>query len=234
MDELLSSIRLQQAGGGYWYCHGNVLPDALAADCPLPAGLAAANVARRSLWLSGSGACSPLHYDLPSVLLCQLRGRKRVHLWSPAHHDRMRPYGATFPALTAAERIARSARAEVQRDAALAAAGLVVTLRAGDALLMPSGWWHEVESWAEADAAAEAGEQPSQPGVSDEDGLAACCISVGINWPEIADAIPAFAIWQGDVKAYPLLTKGQVLASYCGEARARAAAGSAYDESVFA
>ena len=79
---------------------------------------------------------------------------------------------------------------------------------------MPSGWWHEVESYGD-----------------ERDGL---CISVGVNWPSIADALPAFAQYRESVKAYPVLTQGQVLAMYHGEAKARQAVPPAqYDLPVF-
>ena len=181
------------------YVHGEMLPESLLADCPTPALLADEKVARRSLWISGSGACSPLHYDLPMVLLCQLHGRKRVWLYSPALHDRMRPRGGSYPALTAQERIARTARSSL-RDVE----GQFVLLEPGDALLMPSGFFHEVES-------------------EGDDGEGGLCISVGMNWPEIGNAISAFARWREHVKAYPVLTQGEVLTLYYGEAKAKAA-----------
>ena len=58
------------------------------------------------------------------------------------------------------------------------------------------------------------------------------CVSVGLNWPSIGDAIPAFAAWRQHVKAYPVLTQGQVLTMYYGEAKARQVAG--FDLPVFA
>ena len=78
---------------------------------------------------------------------------------------------------------------------------------------MPSGWWHEVQSQGAADG---------------DDGL---CISVGINWPEIADAIGQFEPWRKHVIDYPLLTRGQVMARYWGEEKARQMPG--YDLPVF-
>ena len=138
---------LSGAGPSSVYVHGEVLPDALAKDCPLPSLLGAETVTRRSLWMSSGGACSPLHYDLPMVLLCQVRGRKKVWLYHPKHHDFMRPRGKTWPALTAQERIAAT-----NLDAALSEIdGLYVELQPGDALLMPSGWWHEVRSYGEGE-----------------------------------------------------------------------------------
>ncbi|EOD21565.1 hypothetical protein EMIHUDRAFT_117085 [Emiliania huxleyi CCMP1516] len=195
------------------YVHGEVLPDALLADCPPPHPLLRGErVARRSLWLSGDGARSPLHYDLPMVLLCQLHGRKRVTLYSPRYHDLMRPQCSTWPALTAQERIAGTSLGAAELRGC---EGLIVELRPGDALLMPSGWWHEVESVGDA-----------------RDRL---CASVGLNWPSIADALPAFASHRDAVRAYPVLTQGRVVAMMHGEAKARAALPRAqYDLPVFA
>ena len=53
-------------------------------------------------------------------------------------------------------------------------------------------------------------------------------------WPfqrEIADAIGHFAPWRSHVAAYPVLTRGAVLARYCGEDKARQMPG--YDLPVF-
>jgi len=178
------------------YCHGNVLPDALARDAPTPPLLRGCSVARRSLWISGSGASSPLHYDLPNVLLCQLHGSKVVHLYSPALHDEMAPRAETFPALAAHERIATTRRADLGL-----ARSLSVTLRAGDALFMPPGWWHDVTSVGHGGPGMEA------------------CVSVGLNWPEVGDAIGLLAPWKRHTR-YPILTQGDVLARHYGPERA--------------
>ena len=201
-------LRELHHGKPHVYVHGEVLPEALAADCPLPGVLAGESIARRSLWISGSGACSPLHYDLPNVLLCQVCGRKRVILYSPRYHDLLKPLGTTFPALTAQARIARTPRTELS-----AIEGMQVELQPGDALFMPSGWWHEVQS-------------------ESDDGASGLCISVGINFPDIADSIASFGRYLDSVREYPILTKGQVLSMYCGEEKARAMPG--FDEPVFA
>ena len=227
MRQFLEGIAKRSRGEAssepHFYCHGTVLPDMLVPDCPPPASLTQQKeLARCSLWISGGGASSPLHYDLPSVLLCQLRGRKRVYLYLPAHHDRLRPRGSTFPALHAQERIATTQRAAL----AGALGGLSVELRPGDALLMPSGWWHEVDSVADEQDDAVAG----------ADGLSGCVISIGMNWPHIADAIPNFARWRDQVHDYPILTQGQVLTQFYGAETVQQMPGFAQvrDLSVFA
>lgn len=201
------------------YVHGEVLPDALLADCPPPHPLLRGErVARRSLWLSGDGARSPLHYDLPMVLLCQLHGRKRVTLYSPRYHDLMRPQCSTWPALTAQERIAGTSLGAAELRGC---EGLIVELRPGDALLMPSGWWHEVESVIEPGGGAAEDAQQQQQQRQHDESLAGTCISVGMNWPSIADAIPNFKPWTSHVVDYPLLTQGQVLAEFYGEEKVK-------------
>jgi hypothetical protein len=119
----------------------------------------------------------------------------------------MRPRGAEWPALSAQGRIARTRRAELEAEAT---PGLVVELTPGDALLMPSGWWHEVESLTGGDVATNAGYES----------LGSWCLSVGVNWPSISDAIPAFGRWRDTVRAYPVLPQGQVLREFYGAEKA--------------
>lgn len=173
------------------YCHGVELPLAAEADCPLPILLRREQIARRSLWISGSKAMTPLHYDLQHVLLCQLQGWKRIFLLAP----RLRPAGRSFPALGPQERLARTSRHAL--PLAVAAEGISMELRAGNALLIPAGWWHEVESFS-----------------ADEDGVG-CCVSLGHNWPQTGDAIQLFASYATATK-YPILTQGEVLAQFYG------------------
>ena len=63
---------------------------------------------------------------------------------------------------------------------------------------------------------------------SDESSLG--CISVGFNWPEIADALGAFTPWKQSTN-YPILTQGDVLAQYLGEETARSMDG--YSQPAF-
>lgn len=189
----------------FLYCHGNVLPDKLQDDVPIPALLRGCDVARRSLWISTSGSCSPFHYDLPNVLLCQVSGRKSVRLYSPAVHDEMAPSATTFPALSAQERIATSPPKKQDDPKAL-----YVELRKGDALFMPPGWWHDIVSHSEEDRS-EAGDWSSDTWP---------CVSIGLNWPAVGDAIRLLAAWKTHTR-YRILTQGDVLIRHYGPERAR-------------
>lgn len=48
-NEFIRKLRQQSP---HLYCHGNVLPEELAADCPDPQPLRDRGIARRSLWIS--------------------------------------------------------------------------------------------------------------------------------------------------------------------------------------
>ena len=93
-----------------------------------------------SLWMSPAGAVTPLHYDLADTMLAQVHGTKRVIVAAPTDTphlykgpvgyslaDPERPGSTTFPLL--------------------AQATLYMTeIGAGDALFLPSEWWHHVRS----------------------------------------------------------------------------------------
>jgi hypothetical protein len=101
---------------------------------------------------------------------------------------------------------------------------------------MPSGWWHEVLSLGDgADGDGADGANSVTDAATDgvrggtRGGL---CVSVGLNWPTIGDAIANFGRYRESVRSYSILTKGQVLAMYYGEEKARSVPG--FDEPVFA
>jgi len=94
-----------------------------------------------NLWMGPTGTLTPLHHDMTNVLLVQLMGRKAVHL-APALEIHLlyndiggfsdvdpRNIADHFP-------LAKNATF------------MPVDLEAGDALFVPLGWWHFVESRA--------------------------------------------------------------------------------------
>lgn len=46
------------------------------------------------------------------------------------------------------------------------------------------------------------------------------CISVGLNWPAVGEAISLLAPWKGHTR-YPILTQGDVFSKHYGRERAR-------------
>jgi cupin-like protein len=141
------------APGETYYIYGkSYLFDAfprLRDDVAKPACLGAAEVSTLSTWISSAGCVTPLHYDLPNSLLCQVRGAKRVFLFAPEQHDLLYLRGSHFPGFDNFERQSRvdihhpdfAAFPEFRR-----ASALDCTLREGDSLFIPSNWLHEVET----------------------------------------------------------------------------------------
>ena len=121
-------------------------PEAEAEAVARRLGLRAMSAA--NLWLGPAGHVEPLHYDPMDGVLMQLRGAKRVRLLPPGQTTDLYPFpllgGALRPwfsqvYLDAPEpsfpRLGEALRNAVE-----------LTLREGEALYIPAGWWHEVTS----------------------------------------------------------------------------------------
>jgi hypothetical protein len=99
-------------------------------------------------WLGRTGSETALHFDDdPCSVLYQLLGRKRVTLFSPDQARLLYPLdrcssaremGTTFSDVEVLQPDLR------RHPRLLNATPLVVELAAGDALFIPSGWWHHV------------------------------------------------------------------------------------------
>lgn len=145
---LAEFIRLVQTSGRtnsfYLTSHNGALlgplHHAVAAFAPLP-GILHHPIGDASIWIGPEGAQTPLHYDRTNVLMIGLIGVKQVYLVPPedepfvAHDPATQTGGVSFfadagvaPPATAFARVARR------------------TLGAGEALLIPVGWWHAVVS----------------------------------------------------------------------------------------
>ena len=71
----------------------------------------------------------------------QVHGRKRFRLWGPDAHAALQVFPDAHPR-------ARKAQVLIDSTMGLPAAELDVILEPGEALFIPEGWWHQVDSEA--------------------------------------------------------------------------------------
>jgi len=114
-------------------------------QCQAFAGLHELSVS--TLFCSGCGAFSRLHFDQMSNLHLQVRGAKRWLLFAPEDTPSLYAYPRGHP-------LDRKSQVDLEAPqfsmfpaaAKLIARGKVAVLRAGDALWLPTHWWHAVQS----------------------------------------------------------------------------------------
>ena len=102
----------------------------------LPSGVSS-SVSSCNLWCNASASTSAMHCDEPHGLLVVLRGRKRVRLVAPHRGSELRAH----PVWRETPNHSRLPGDELSRFVA----DFEVDLGRGEALLIPEGWWHEVQ-----------------------------------------------------------------------------------------
>ncbi|KAK7345861.1 hypothetical protein VNO77_16474 [Canavalia gladiata] len=121
--------------------------ETLREDIQMPPILVAKELSSINLWLNNTPARSSTHYDPHHNLLCIVSGCKQVVLWPPSASPSLYPmpiYGeASNHSSVALENPDYSIypRAECSMEFAQK-----VVLEAGDALFIPEGWFHQVDS----------------------------------------------------------------------------------------
>lgn len=93
-----------------------------------------------TLWFGPAGTVTPLHHDSTNILFCQIYGRKRLHLISPWETALLESADGFYAAYNLEDADA------FDQLRAQNIAPLEVELQAGEALFIPSGWWHHVKA----------------------------------------------------------------------------------------
>lgn len=93
------------------------------------------------IWIGPAGTVTPLHHDACNILFVQILGRKRVQLVAPAYLPRIYNDRTCFTDFDPEQ--PDFARFPQMRGVPIE----TVELNAGDALLLPVGWWHHVRAF---------------------------------------------------------------------------------------
>ncbi|KAL1515559.1 hypothetical protein AB1Y20_002179 [Prymnesium parvum] len=155
--KFLAQIDDETEGAGSWLLQPSSLRYHLA-QCPLvtlpelhsdawppPPCVPSARVENQSanLWFALGKTTSSLHYDAFHNLLVVVRGVKRLLLLPPAATQALRPRAAHGPSAnhtTLTTHQLHDLLPSLEDDV------VRFELKRGEALLLPEGWWHEVES----------------------------------------------------------------------------------------
>lgn len=93
------------------------------------------------LWVGPKGTRTNLHYDMPSVLLAQLEGRKKVKLIPNMQVPYIYNNKTWFSDIPRIDSFDKSTHPMVDSLDIIE-----VILEEGEVLFIPAAWWHEVES----------------------------------------------------------------------------------------
>lgn len=136
-----------EAPAGYVAASEHDLVAALRDQLPVPELVRGATWRVTKLWVGAAGTVSALHRDLAHNAHSVLEGRKRFWLASPRHDRDLYPCAPWDP-------IPNGSRVDPERpdlskfSRFSRVRPLVISLDAGDTLLLPSRWWHHVRTEA--------------------------------------------------------------------------------------
>jgi hypothetical protein len=168
LAENTSGFQLYLAQVGIYNQDGGAFPPlaALMGDFAIPDFLAKP-VQNINLWMSVNGSRSSTHYDPYQNLLCVVAGSKRVKLWPPSAAPTLYPLPIYGEASNhSAVDFVNPDLATYPRFREALEAYETVTLDVGDALFIPEGWYHQVDSanvtiavnfWWESESSAKLG-----------------------------------------------------------------------------
>ena len=107
-------------------------------DIDLPADLFGDHLepTRMGLWIGPAGTHTPLHHDGDDSMFCQVFGRKRFRLAPPESMPLLDRSRGVYSHWDPADELTPDTPETL----------LELTLEPGEALFIPSGWWHQVDA----------------------------------------------------------------------------------------
>lgn len=123
---------------------------ALSRDLSVPMIMQHKNIAQVNLWMAADSSRSSPHYDPYNNVLCVVTGSKRVKLCSPSLTPTLYPLPVWGDSAnhSSVNFVDPDFETHPEYRHALEQ-GETIMLHAGDALFIPEGWWHQVDSEAD-------------------------------------------------------------------------------------
>jgi hypothetical protein len=100
--------------------------------------------ARGMLWIGPEGTFTPLHHDLTNNFIAQIVGRKRVVICPSSEVGRLYNDAAVFSEILDLDDTEALTSGRFPRLEGVRAYG--ITLKPGDILFLPFGWWHQLRA----------------------------------------------------------------------------------------
>ncbi|KAK9862064.1 hypothetical protein WJX84_003851 [Apatococcus fuscideae] len=120
------------------------IPEFAEAVGPEPQAMLGSRLVKRNMWLGPSGISTPLHFDPYHNLYAQAWGLKSVRLFHPAEACRLYPYPAQILKNTSQ---VNAEDPDLMKYPSFAhASELSGSLRPGEMLWIPKGWWHFMQA----------------------------------------------------------------------------------------
>jgi hypothetical protein len=145
-DDVATWIAQEAPGAPKYYVtkfgFSEALPQALLGDLSFPD---APDMLRPTLWFGSAGTSSPLHFDAPDNLHCQIWGSKQWVLFAPDDSA----YLYSYPERTKYTHLSQVdlLHPDLERFPLYArATPIEVELEPGDVIFVPAFWWHFVRS----------------------------------------------------------------------------------------
>jgi len=129
------------------YYMGTTLTDAIMPSFREQHALELDVAAHQYIWM-GNRSCIPAHYDLPDNIACNVVGRRRFTLFPPEQVKNLYVGPLDFTPAGQAISLVDIRKPDLDRFPKYAEAikhAQVIELAPGDALFLPSMWWHHVE-----------------------------------------------------------------------------------------
>jgi hypothetical protein len=145
LSMVLDDVEAGNLDGKVVACPTALLGPALAAQFKVPFNCDAKRFFRSRIYIGPAGTVTPLHHDLPENLYAVVRGRKRITLFHPDDSKFLyrNPFWSRLPNFSQVNPEAPDLDAFPKYGRARP---LVIDLKAGETLYIPSFWWHHLRN----------------------------------------------------------------------------------------